>query len=114
MPVLVFIGLFISTGASAYYDVKVEVYEQPGEHAHITFNGQPPETVGDFDQYTIEKFDLKIGSKIHAVSKHSDDRLFASIKNLENFDHSLDQWPSSSLVLTYKLTFQQFTSEEIK
>jgi hypothetical protein len=78
------------------------------------FNGQPPETVGDFDQYTIEKFDLKIGSKNHAVSKHSDDRLFASIKNLENFDHSLDQWPLSYLVLTYDLSPTQAFSEGTK
>ena len=111
VPVLVFIGLFISTGASADYAVKVEVYVDPEEHANITFNGQPPETVGDFDQYTIEKFDLKIGSKNHAVSKHSDDRLFASIKNLENFDHSLDQWPLSYLVLTYDLSLTQAVSE---
>ena len=111
VPVLVFIGLFISTGASADYDIKVEVYDHPEEHANIMFNGQPPETVGDFDQYTIEKFDLKIGSKNHAVSKHSDDRLFASIKNLENFDHSFDQWPLSYLVLTYDLSPSQAFSE---
>lgn len=111
VPVLVFIGLFISTGASADYDIKVEVYDHPEEHANIIFNGQPPETVGDFDQYTIEKFDLKIGSKNHAVSKHSDERLFASIKNLENFDHSLNQWPLSYLVLTYDLSLTQAASE---
>lgn len=114
MPVLVFIGLFISTGASADYDIKVKVYDHPEELANIMFNGQPPETVGDFDQYTIEKFDLKIGSKNHAVSKHSDDMLFASIKNLENFDHSLDQWPLSYLVLTYDLSPTQAFSEGTK
>ena len=97
VTVLVFIGLFISTGASADYDIKVEVYDDP-EEAHIKFHGQPPPVLGGFDQYTIEKFELKIGSKNHAVSKHSDDRLFASIKNLENFDHSLNQWPLSYLV----------------
>ena len=115
VTVLVFIGLFISTGASADYDIKVVVvYDDSEEHANITFNGQPPENVGDFDQYTIEKFDLKIGSKNHAVSKHSDDRLFASIKNLENFDHSLDQWPLSYLVLTYDLSLTQAASEAAK
>jgi hypothetical protein len=107
---LVFIGLFISTGASADYDIKLEVYDDP-EEAHIKFHGQPPPVLGGFDQYTIEKFELKIGSKNHAVSKHSDDRLFASIKNLENFDHSLNQWPLSYLVLTYDLSLTQAASE---
>jgi hypothetical protein len=112
---LVFIGLFISTGASAYYDVKVEVYEHPEELANIMFNGQPPETVGDFDHYTIEKFELKIGNvNRYPVTKHTDTNLITSVNNIEDLDYIVDQWPSSYLVLTYKLTFQQFTSEEMK
>lgn len=109
-PIL-FLALFISTGASAGYDVKVETYLSPEEHADIEFKGHPPLSLGGFDQYTIEKFELKIKGKQYSVSKHDNASLYVSINNLNDLNYSLDQWPSSYLVLTWDLSFFQFLSE---
>ena len=112
---MLFLALFVSTGASAGYDnIKVTTYLIPELHVDIKFKGQPPQSLEGFDQYTIDKFGLKIGDsdKKHPVTKHADTALFASLKNYKELDKSLNQ--SSYLVLTWDLSPQQASLEGLK
>lgn len=115
MPVLICMALLFSTGASAGYDeIKVTTYLLPDAHVDIKFKGQPPQSLDGFDQYTIDKFGLKIGDAVkkHPVTKHADTALFTSFKNYKELDKSLNQ--SSYLVLTWDLTLLQASSEGLK
>ena len=91
MPTLVSLGLFISVNVAADYDATMDVYTDP-EHVDIKFTGQPPKSLGGFDQYTIEKFELKIGSvNRYPVTKHADTILYAYVNNLEDLNYGVDQ-----------------------
>lgn len=112
---MLFLALFVSTGASAGYDnIKVTTYPIPEPHVDIKFKGQPPQSLDGFDQYTIDKFGLKIGDsdKKHPVTKHADTALFTSFKNYKELDKTLNQ--SSYLVLTWDLSGYQASSEGLK
>jgi len=114
MPTLVSLGLFISVNVAADYDATMDVYTDP-EHVDIKFTGQPPKSLGGFNQYTIEKFELKIGSvNRYSVTKHADTILYAYVNNIEDLNYGVDQWPSSYLVLTWDLSFPQAISEAFK
>jgi hypothetical protein len=115
MPVLICMALLFSTGASADYDnITLDTYPHPEAHVDIKFIGQPPKNLDGFDQYTIDKFELKIGDsdKKHPVTKHADTALFTSFKNYKELDKTLNQ--SSYLVLTWDLSFYQAASEILK
>ncbi len=109
---MLFLALFISTGASASYEVKVKGFSNPEMHASLKFGGQPPKSIDGFYQYTIDKFELKIGKNNHAVSKHNDTSLFASVKNFKELDDSLST--ASYLVLIWDLSAHQALSEGFK
>lgn len=107
--VIFFKSLLMSYSAKADYQVKMNI-DLDVESASIALEGKAPKSLVRFDQYTIDKFDLKIGNNNYTVTQHSDNSLSASIK-LEDLHYSIDQWPSSYVVFTWDLSFSQAMSE---